>query len=38
LKTTSYFTLQWMRKRKEELEKQIAAKKREQNVPKTIET
>jgi hypothetical protein len=25
--TTSYFILQWVRKRKEELEKQIAAKK-----------
>lgn len=30
MKTTSYYTLQWMRKRKEELEKQIAAKKQEQ--------
>jgi hypothetical protein len=29
LKTTTYFTLQWVRKRKEELEKQIAAKKKE---------
>ena len=28
--TTSYFMLQWMRQRKEELEKQIAAKKQEQ--------
>ena len=27
--TTSYFMLEWMRKRKEELEKQIATKKKE---------
>jgi hypothetical protein len=33
LKTTSYFTLQWMRKRKEELEKQIAEKKAQDKIP-----
>lgn len=30
MSTTSYFMLQWMKQRKEELEKQIAAKKKEQ--------
>jgi hypothetical protein len=34
MSTTSYFMLQWMRKRKEELEKQIAAKKKDSAITK----
>jgi hypothetical protein len=33
LNTATYFTLQWVRKRKKELEKQIAEKKEKDKLP-----